>query len=52
MKVVMLRIRTVNSNDGVNNHSKKAYETVKPPSYPTKKFTTAYLHELRTELMS
>ena len=29
MKIVMLRSRTVNSNDGVNNHSKNAYNTVK-----------------------
>ena len=45
MKVVMLRIRTVNSNEVVDSHSK-------PTSYPPRKFTTAHLHEILTELIS
>lgn len=52
MKAVTLRSRTRNSNDGVNNHSKNVYKIVKPPSYPPKKFTTAHLHELLTEIIS
>ena len=52
MKVVMFRSRTVNCNDGTNNHSKNVYVTVKPSSYPPRKFTTAHLHVLLTELTS
>ena len=52
MKVTMLRSRTGSFNDGANNHSKNVYKTVKPPSYPPRKFTTAHLHELLTELIS
>ena len=52
MKAIMLRIRTGSPNDGSNNHSKNVYKTIKPPSYPHRKFTTVYLHELLTELIS
>ena len=52
MKAFILRSRTVNSNDGVNNHIKNAYKTVKPPSYRPRKFNKAHLHELLTKLIS
>ena len=52
MKVVILRTGTVNSNDGVNNHSKNYYETVKSHFYPPRKFTKDHFHELLTELIS
>ena len=51
MRAVMLRSITVNSNDVVNNHSKNAYKTVKPPSYHPRKLTTAHFHALLTELI-
>ena len=52
MKEVMLRSRTGNSNEGVNNHSENVCRTVKPTSYPSRKFATAHLHELITKLIS
>ena len=52
MPMHALLSRTINSNDGVNNHSKNSYENVTPPSYPPRKFTTAHLHELLSELTS
>ena len=51
MKAIILRSRTKSPNDGANNHSKNVYKPVKPPSYPPRKFTTAHLHELLTELI-
>ena len=52
MKLVMLRSRTVNDNEGVNNHSKNSYKTTKSPSYLSRKFIKAYLHELLTKIIS
>ena len=52
MKAVVLRSRTVDSNDDVNNHNKNVYKTVIPLSYPPRKFTKAHLHEILTELIS
>ena len=51
MKAVMLRSRTGISNEGVNNHNKNIYKTIKPPSYPPIKFTKAHLHKLLTGLI-
>ena len=51
MKATMLRSRTGSPNDGVNNHSKNVYKSLKPPSYPRRKLTTAHLHVLLTELI-
>ena len=52
MKAVMLRSRTVNSNDGVNNNNKNVYKLKKLPSFPPMIFTKAHFHELLTELTS
>ena len=52
MKAITLRSRTGSCNDGSNNHNKNVYKTVKPSSYPPRKFTTAHLYELLTELIS
>ena len=51
IKEVILRSRTENSNDGVNNHSKNIYKTTKPLCYPSRKFNKAQLHELLTDLI-
>ena len=52
MKAFMLLSKNGYSNDGVNDQSKNIYKTVKPPSYPPRKFTKAHLHGLLTELIS
>ena len=52
MKAVMLRSRTRNRNEIVNKHSKDAYKTVKPLSFPPRTFTKANLNELFSELIS
>ena len=51
MKVVMLRSRTLNFNEGVNKHGKDGCQTVKPLSLPPRKFTKAHVHELPTGLI-
>ena len=48
----MLRSRTVNRNEGVNNNSKDGCKTVKPPPFTSSKFTKLNLHELLAELIS
>ena len=52
MKTVTLLSITVDINDGVNNHNIVFCTPVNPPSYPPRKFTKDYLHELLTELIS
>ena len=52
MKVVMLRSRTGNRNEGVNKNGKDGYATVKTSSLPPRKFTKDNLHELLAELIS
>ena len=51
MKEIILRSRTGSYNDGANNHSRNVYKTVKPPSYPPRKFNAAHLHELLTKII-
>ena len=52
MKVVILRSRTGNINEGVNKHSKDIYKKVKPSSCPPIKFTSAHLYQLLTKISS
>ena len=52
IKVVILRSRTGNINEGVNKHGKDGCTTVKKSSFPPRKFTKANLHELLDELIS
>lgn len=51
-KAIILRRRTGSCNDCANNHSKNIYKTIKPPSYPPKKFSAAHLYYILTELIS
>ena len=51
-KVVILRSKTGNSNDGVNNYSKNIHKTVKPPYYPLRKLNKDHLNDLLTEIIS
>ena len=52
MKAIILRSRTGNRNEENVNRNKDSYKSVKPPSYPRRKFTKANLHELLSELIS
>ena len=52
MKAIILRSRNGSGKEGATNHSKNGCKSVKPPSFPPRKFTKAHLHELLSKLIS
>lgn len=52
MKAIILLSKNGSGNEGVANHNKNSCKSVKPSSFPPRKFTKAHLHELLSELIS
>ena len=52
MKAIISCSRTGSGKEGATNHSKNGCKSIKPLSFPPRKFTKAHLHELFSKLIS
>ena len=52
MKAIILRSKNRSGKEESTNYIKNGCKSVKPPSFPPRKFTKVHLHELLSELIS